>query len=83
MCEVMFGYLAFASTRFREAPTSDFALGPRLLVCVKFLFEYMLFENISFLDMTCPLDTLSVPRGCWTGRNPTPEFAFDPGLIHV
>ena len=64
-------------------PGVDFALGPRLVVCMKFLFVYMLFQNISFLDMTCHVDTLSVPRRCSTGRNPTTNFALDPGFIHV
>ena len=60
-----------------------FALGPRLVVCMKFLFVYMLFQNNGFLNMTCHLDTLLVPRGCWIGRNPTTTFALDPGFIHV
>ena len=41
----------------------------QVVVCSKFLFVYMLFENIGFLDITCHLDVVSVPRGCWTGRN--------------
>ena len=41
-------------------PRADFALGPRLVVCVQFLVVCILSEIISFLDMTCHLDTLSV-----------------------
>ena len=44
-------------------PRANFALGSRLVVCMKFLYVYMLFQNISILDMTCHLDTLSVLRG--------------------
>ena len=64
-------------------PRADFALGPRLVACMKFLFVYKLFQNSDFLDMTCHLDTLSVPRGCRTGRNPTTNFALDTSFIHV
>ena len=64
-------------------PRANFALGPRLVVCVKFLVVCMLCEIISFLDMTCHLDTLSVWRTCMTCRIPTTDFALQPKLLYV
>ena len=58
-------------------PKANFSLGPRLVVCMKFLFVYVLSQNISFLDMTCHLDTLLVLRVCWTCRIPTIDFALE------